>query len=332
MATKPSATFVLATDANFGSGPASGNPTKLPHPTSAQGYIPGNGIEPESVNYLLNICGDWVSNWLALGSSANDETAHLVETTAAGVINVFRGIFGAGAGGGTALSATSNASGAAASFTDTVGNFAVVATAGGSLAGVRGTNTGTGAGVEGLALGTDNNGVKGTGTGAGHGVLGTGGATGHGVDGVGGATSGAGVRGTGGAAGGTGVLGIGFAASSSLAVDGQAGHDDATAVRGLTTGTASASAAGVLGFGQGAGVGVKAQAADGYALLVVGDLTAPVSASMRVAAQNAEPSGTDAEGDLYTTASTTRSTTATTLRSGLCIKARTVSSGTPNKV
>lgn len=300
MATKPSSTFTFATDATFSSGPASGEDTKAPPTGAAQGFVPGDGIESPGMNYLLNICGQWVTNWLALGSSAAGEDAHLVETDANGAVTIARGTFGGHSVAGPSLTVTSSASGASLVVTGGGSNFGMtVNNGGGSLAALRATGTGTGYALEGLALGTDNTAIRGSGTGSGHGVLGEGGATGDGVQGESGATSGAGVRGTAMAAAGTGVIGIGFAAAASLAIDGQAGHADATAVRGLTDASATATGVGVQGTGQGSGVGVRASAADGYALVVVGDLTAPVSAAVRIAPQNAEPSGTDAEGDLY---------------------------------
>jgi hypothetical protein len=112
-------------------------------------------------------------------------------------------------------------------------------------------------------------------------------------------TSGAGVRGIAGGSGLTGVLGIGHASAASYAIDGQSGHADARGVRGISHAAGSTTGAGVLGQGQANAVGVRAVAADGYALLVVGDTSSPVSAAVRLAPQDTQPSGAHAEGDLY---------------------------------
>jgi hypothetical protein len=88
MATKPGASFSWATDANFSSGPASGNPTKVASPTPAQGSIPGQAVLAEYYNQLFNITGQWVSDWLVNGSPAGAEDAHLVETDSFGATKV----------------------------------------------------------------------------------------------------------------------------------------------------------------------------------------------------------------------------------------------------
>lgn len=84
MATKPSGdvTFTWATDVNFSSGPAVGNPTKV-DPAGwtvvAQGAVPGNGIVAEFTNKVRNVLGQW-TGWLDSGSFAGGVDAHLVET------------------------------------------------------------------------------------------------------------------------------------------------------------------------------------------------------------------------------------------------------------
>ncbi len=84
MASKPGTSFTWATNANFSSGPAAGNPTKIFSPTPADGSIPGNAVLAEYYNYLFNATGQWISDWLVLGSSSGAEDAHIVETDSFG--------------------------------------------------------------------------------------------------------------------------------------------------------------------------------------------------------------------------------------------------------
>ncbi len=304
MATKPSSVYTFATDLNFSSGPAIGQPVKVAPVGATQGFVPGDGIEAESPNYMLNINGQWVTDWLVLGSSAAGEDAHLVETNSNGRIAVAKALLGGHTtdGGPSVTISPPVGGGVTLDITGDAGiNFAVGVSNGGSGAGLRSVHTGTGIAIQGLAIGTDNDAIEGTGTGTGRGVVGVGGGTGDGVAGTGGVTSGAGVRGTAGSVVGTGVLGIGGAGASSIGVDGQAGASGpATGVRGLSDASASTLGTGVLGQAQGSGVGVRATATDGYGLLVFSDVLSPVSASTRFEPQDTEPSGAHAEGDFYT--------------------------------
>jgi hypothetical protein len=96
MATKPSDTFTWATDANFSSGPAAGQPTKVSppgFPAVVQGHVPGAAMAAEFENLIKNILGQWVNNWLLLGSSAGAANAHIVEADASGNTKV-QGILG----------------------------------------------------------------------------------------------------------------------------------------------------------------------------------------------------------------------------------------------
>jgi hypothetical protein len=95
MPTKPVATFTHATDANFTAGPAATFPTKLPVPFPAQGFVPGQGISAEQVNQLMNTLGDWITNWIALGSATGTLDAHLVETNAFGTSSISALVLGA---------------------------------------------------------------------------------------------------------------------------------------------------------------------------------------------------------------------------------------------
>lgn len=87
MAVKPTVSPTWATDTDFSSGPASGNPTKVNPtgwPTVAQGFVPGNGIIAEFVNTILSNLYEW-TGWLLAGSSAGAEDAHIVETDDTGL-------------------------------------------------------------------------------------------------------------------------------------------------------------------------------------------------------------------------------------------------------
>lgn len=288
MPTKPGSTFTFATDALFLSGPAVGLSVKLPPPGAAQGYVPGNGIEAESPNYMLNIAGQWITDWISQGSNAADEDAHIVETDSNGLLSAAYAAIGGHSATGPSLTLTPGASGATMVLTGPGGaQFGATMSQGGSGATLRATNTGTGYAIEALTTGgTDNTAVRGRGAGAGHGILGE--STG----------AGAGVRGEGSTTG-PGVYGLGAAAAASYAVQGLAGHAAAFAIKGEADASAT-TGGGVHGLGHGTGYGVWAQSQEGgYALLVTGDLTSPVAASCRIAPQDTEPSGADAEGDLY---------------------------------
>jgi len=90
---KPATEPTWATDANFSSGPASGQPTKVTPagaPNVAQGFVPGEGAAGEFVNWILNLVCSWIG-WVADGSSAGAADAHLVETDSNGETKV-RGI------------------------------------------------------------------------------------------------------------------------------------------------------------------------------------------------------------------------------------------------
>jgi len=88
MATKPSVdvVFTWATDVNFSSGPAVGNPTKV-NPSGwavvAQGSVPGNAIVAEFTNKVRNVLGQW-TGWLDAGSFAGAADAHILEADSVG--------------------------------------------------------------------------------------------------------------------------------------------------------------------------------------------------------------------------------------------------------
>jgi hypothetical protein len=90
MATKPTDVFTWATDANFSSGPDSGNPTKANPPSwpnVAQGEVPGLKVVAAFTNKVRNVLGQWVT-WLNAGSSAGAADAHLCETDATGKLTL----------------------------------------------------------------------------------------------------------------------------------------------------------------------------------------------------------------------------------------------------
>lgn len=99
---KPSTVPTWASDANIGSGPAAGNPTKVDPagwPAVVQGFVPGDSVIATYVNKILNaICDEWIA-WVNAGSSAGAADAHIVETTAAGATTLRR-VTTTGDGGG----------------------------------------------------------------------------------------------------------------------------------------------------------------------------------------------------------------------------------------
>lgn len=90
MATKPTVKFTWATTANFSSGAAAGNPTKVNPPgwvTVLEGFVPGDEWTAEPINQVFNTLGDW-TGWLDAGSSLGAADAHIVETDANGDTSV----------------------------------------------------------------------------------------------------------------------------------------------------------------------------------------------------------------------------------------------------
>lgn len=115
MPTKPSTTYTFATDPTFDSGPASPlGVTRIIPPSLPQGFIPGTGIAPEYINYLFNVSGAWLTDWVAQGSNAADEDAHLVETDDEGQVSAVRAVFGGALDGGPQASVILTAPGATA--------------------------------------------------------------------------------------------------------------------------------------------------------------------------------------------------------------------------
>ncbi len=87
---KPVTDFSWATDANFSSGPAVGNPTKVNPPgwtAVVQGLVPGNAVVAEHLNQVLNLIGDY-TDWVQDGATTGALDAHIVETDVIGNTNV----------------------------------------------------------------------------------------------------------------------------------------------------------------------------------------------------------------------------------------------------
>lgn len=286
MPVKPSTTFTLATNANFTVGPFIGSATKVIPADIGNGMVPGTGIVAEWANYLWHWTGEWITDWVDLGSSAEGLDAHIMETDASGQNSTAGVALGGTAAAFRALTVNENAaaSNSTADFDNASAGFAILASANGANAAVRGLNTGTGPGVEGRALGTNNNGVEGYGQDLGDGVAGFGDTTGDGVHGVSGSTAGAGVRGE------------GQFVAAAFGVVGVVSHDDGTAIQGTTALNANATAIGVEGIGRNEGVGVLGQSSNGYGVVAESDQTSPNRAAFRMVPQDDDPA-TPQEGD-----------------------------------
>lgn len=163
MATKPGSSFTLATNANYSVGERVGSPTKIAPPDAANGFIPGEGVTAEDLNYCLAILGDW-SVWLLAGSALAGQDRHLVETDAAGQTAIAGLVLGGTSAGFFPLAVIANtgAPSAAATFANNGAGFAIQASAGGASAAVRATATGSGAGVEAQVVGGTGPAVKAT--------------------------------------------------------------------------------------------------------------------------------------------------------------------------
>lgn len=285
---KPLVSFTFATNANYSVGPQIGNPSKVIPGDLANGFVPGDGVPSAWNNYLFNILGDW-SVWLLAGSSTAGLTAHLVETNASGHASLAQLTLGGTAAALQALVVMQNTGAQSATIlaSNTGTGFALNASAVDSAAAIRGSNIGTGPGVEGLGLGTNNVGVKGTGQGTAAGGQFTGGATGPGATCTGGAGGdyGALCTGTGAFAG---VSAIG-GPSAGEAVLGTGSWTEQAGVRGSTSAAALDTTAGVIGSGLGDAAGVRSTAAAGYGMIAQSDTSSPARAAFRKVPQNADP-------------------------------------------
>lgn len=188
MPTKPVTTYTFATDGLFGSGPASGFATKIIPGSLAQGFIPGNGINAEWVNYLFGLTGTWITDWISLGSSSAGLDAHLIETNASGSTSVAALTLGGTASTDPPLSVLDNSGYAAAAFTLTTtsaAGFGILAAATSTGATIRALNSGSGFAFQGLNVGGGGGGGSFSGNGSGPGVSADGGSSGSGVEATG---------------------------------------------------------------------------------------------------------------------------------------------------
>lgn len=155
MPVKPATTYTFATDPNFSSGPASGFPTKIVPGSLAQGFIPGNGINAEWVNYLFNLTGTWITDWIALGSSSADLDAHVIETDVNGKASIAALALGGTASASLPLEVDSNAATNTAEVSHGgASGFAALISSGSTNAGVRSIQFGSGPAFEGINIGT----------------------------------------------------------------------------------------------------------------------------------------------------------------------------------
>ena len=245
-----------ASDAVYTTGPAPllGTATKISPPAalSDEGWAADFKPGAQHWNFLWEQQTEWL-DWVTDGSVLADLDDHIVETDTSGDAAIARLVLGGTANGAGALLCSSNAAGAAATFTDTIGSFAIVASGTSGTATISGTNTGTGAAIRGIALGTDNDGGDFNGTGTGSGLTADGGSGG----GIGalctGGGSNVGVGGIGGSGGGAGGDFIG-------------GDSTADGLIGRTTGAAGVGQSGVLGNVTGDAVGLRAEPTNGYGL------------------------------------------------------------------
>lgn len=305
MATKPATTFTFATGAVYTVGPFIGSATKVIPGDLVNGNVPSTGIVAEYQNYLEYWTGQWITNWVDLGSSAAGLDAHIVETDASGFANIARLTLGGTAAGGFALSATENsgATGTAISATNNSGGFAILASASTASPAVRAISSGAGEGLEALNVGGGGPGLTATGNGSGAGAVAAGGASGNGVTAESGTSAGHGVVGTARAFAGNGVRGLSRSAGDgpsggSVGVLGTAQQNDTIGVAGFqgnagsTIGTLHG---GVYGFGLDAN-GVIAQSTNAYGLWAQSDTTSPARAALHLEPQDDDPA-TGAEGD-----------------------------------
>lgn len=254
------------------------------------GFEPSLPLKAESWNQWLANMWEYV-DWLRLASSTADLDDHVVQTDVTGATALAKILAGGTALADSAAIFTSNSAGACVTIADTVGSFALSVTSGSTLAGLRTTQTGTGAAIEAILSG---------GSATGTALKGDAGSVGaFGVDGDGG-TTGVGVRGTGGSSSGAGVQGD-SSHSASPGVVGTNSNAFGTAVSGTTAASADVTAVAVRGTtGTGNAVAVKADSSsgDGYALLAFAKTASPVSAALRIVPQTTDPSAR-ANGDFW---------------------------------
>ena len=176
MPTKPGFAFTWATSPLYLTGPDTGTPTRVVGTPIPDGSIPGQDIFAQHINYMVGLSGDWLTDWVELGTFNPDEDAHIIETDADGQANIAR------------VNIPGHTSGASLSVENSNGNFAQTILQTSALAGLRVTQQGAGPAIEALNLGTGPGLVAtgGTGVGASTGVEANGGSLGgYGLEAVG---------------------------------------------------------------------------------------------------------------------------------------------------
>ncbi len=261
------------------------------------GIEPAIPIKAESFNEYMNRIWAY-ADWARLSTSAADLDDHIIQTDATGVTNVAQVNLGGTAFAGSALTVTSNASGAGATFIDTVGNFAATFTANGSLATARFTNTGTGEAIEGILSGSTDYAIRGDAGASGAGAFNAdGGTSGHGMQAVGGTGAGNALHATAQSSD-AAIYAIGdTVSSSSEAAQLYAGHDDATAAFARTTLTANAASIAFLADARASGLALHALSVNGYAATI--EATGTERPALRLVPQSTRGDAWTQSGDMY---------------------------------
>lgn len=290
MPTKPPiASPVIATNAVYAAGARIGDPTKISHGTPADGWTPGVVDVAEFYNYYVNEFGQWVTNWLAMGSSSADLDAHIIETASDGLADIAALDVGGtshpsflaaltianntGSGASRAINAVSTTAACIEATNNSGINGTILATNAGVGPAYHAAPFAGGVGVLVVCVIVNADAAQFTGFGTGMGVLAQGGTSGIGVQGIGGS-----------------------ALATVPGVQGIADHDDANGMEGVTKSTANAGAAGMKGLGRNNGDGVHGEADDGYG--VIAEVTGTQRAPLRIVPIAAEPASTFA-GDVW---------------------------------
>ncbi len=294
---------VFASDTLYTTGPVllQGTATKLSRPAAQydEGWV-GDEVPPaQEVNDFFFQNSTWVA-WVGEGSFAGAEDDHPVETDSDGNTALRQlNLLGHTTLAGPTLQVVSSNAGVAADIDSTNGSFALLVTSDAAgIAALRGLSTGTGPAVEGVALGTNNDGGEFSGTGTGHGVVGDGGSSGNGGLFTGGSAAGHGVVGIGDAGSSAGVRGEAEASAGSFAIEGIATQIDQSTIVGRTFAGATSSAIAIHGLAGNDATGVHGDAADGYGVVAESDTTTPARAALRLVPQDADPT-TTLNGDVY---------------------------------
>ena len=287
MATKPTTTFTLATNTNYSVGPLAGFATKVVPADIPNGFTPGQGVQPEPVNYCLHYTGKWITDWLDLGSSAADLDAHIVETDGTGEAKIASARIGATASAARALYADANsgASSATAEVVNTFGGYALLASTALASAAIRAVQSGTADAIQAVSIGSGSA-VDASCSGSAPSVL---------AASTGGAPTSVGLYCS--ATSTYALYALGPSSVSAAAGYCEARH--ATAYGLVAYSDASSTTGGGLhGIGRGTGTAVYGQnLGTGYGVTAQADTTTPVRAPLRVVPQDADPSS-GADGDI----------------------------------